>query len=152
MKKEYSLIAERLAEQIHVGQVDRAGVDYFKGHLSTVAANFEDDDIAKPVAYLHDSVEDQFLYGYHEVIELLIMRGVDNKVAIEIGLVVDAMSKREYESYDEYLVRVKQNPIAVRVKLKDIAHNMDLSRLKKVSNKDLKRVEKYRKAVEFLES
>ena len=56
------------------------------------------------------------------------------------------------ESYDKYLSRVKANPIARLVKIADLTHNMDLSRLPVVTEKDLARKEKYVKAKAFLEN
>ena len=39
---------------------------------------------------------------------------------------------------------MKQNPIALRVKIADMEHNSDISRIKNPTEKDLKRLEKYR--------
>ena len=50
----------------------------------------------------------------------------------------------------DYVARTKQNEIAKKVKIADLHHNMDLTRLKKVTEKDLERIEKYRKALSFL--
>ena len=52
--------------------------------------------------------------------------------------------------YMEYVARLKQNPIAKAVKLADLAHNSDLSRLETVDDRALRRVEKYRRAMELL--
>ena len=47
---------------------------------------------------------------------------------------------------------MKENPIARRVKLADLRHNSDLSRIKKVTERDLKRVEQYAAAIRLLEA
>ena len=52
--------------------------------------------------------------------------------------------------YLEYVERLKSNPIARSVKLADLTHNSDLSRLPAITEKDLERVEKYRKAMNLL--
>ncbi len=52
--------------------------------------------------------------------------------------------------YLEYVARLKDNPVAREVKLADLAHNSDLSRLDKVTAEDLRRVEKYQKAIALL--
>lgn len=51
----------------------------------------------------------------------------------------------------EYVAKLKSNPIAKAVKLADLRHNSDLSRLDSVSEKDLKRKEKYEAAIRLLE-
>jgi len=53
----YTAKAKRLAKFAHLGLVDEAGVDYFTGHLTKVAALVDGDD-AKTVAFLHDILED----------------------------------------------------------------------------------------------
>jgi hypothetical protein len=64
---------------------------------------------------------------------------------------VVALTRGPNESYMDFIRRAKQNPIARRVKLADIEHNCDLSRLRKITEEDLKRVEKYKKAKTILE-
>lgn len=50
--------AERLAIKAHAGQKDKAGKDYFEAHVAVVANGIIGDPIAKAVAFLHDTVED----------------------------------------------------------------------------------------------
>lgn len=144
-------ICRALSKYIHEGQTDRAGVDYFSGHLETVASCFSDDDIAKCVAYLHDSKEDHGVTNSNLCAHLEV-HGVTFMDSLIIVVAVDAISKLEGESYNDYLIRVKANEIARRVKLADLNHNMDLSRLKVIKQKDLDRLEKYKLAKIFLES
>lgn len=59
-------------------------------------------------------------------------------------LAVSVITKKAGEYYEEYLNRVKQNPIALRVKIADMEHNSDISRIKNPTEKDLKRLEKYK--------
>lgn len=54
--------------------------------------------------------------------------------------------------YLEYVAAIKPNPIARAVKLADLRHNSDLSRLDRVDGKALARAEKYRKAIALLEA
>ena len=63
---------------------------------------------------------------------------------------VDAITKRAGEAYECYLDRVKANPLALAVKLADLTHNMDLSRIATPTEKDFARIEKYRWAVDYL--
>lgn len=52
--------------------------------------------------------------------------------------------------YMDYVIEIKKNPIAKAVKLADLKHNSDLSRLDTVDEKAIKRVEKYKKAIVLL--
>ena len=130
MKQSQSEKAYEIAKKAHLGQVDKAGEDYIK-HPE------------KAVAYLHDVIEDTELtledlgeYGFSkEVIEA-----------------VDIITKKRGEDYQSYLNSVKKNKLARAVKLADLRHNSDLTRLTKVTEKDIKRKEKYQKAIDFLNS
>jgi (p)ppGpp synthase/HD superfamily hydrolase len=129
-----------LALCAHAGQFDKAGAPYIE-HPLVVAANFFDDDSRYIVSLLHDVVEDT-----NVTLEALIEYGFPD----EIVNAIDAITKRSDESYDEYLSRIKANTIARDVKMADVKHNSDLSRLKIVEAKDYTRVKKYNKALEFL--
>ena len=50
----------------------------------------------------------------------------------------------------KYIKRIRKNPLARAVKISDLKNNSDLSRLKEVTEKDLKRTEKYKKALDIL--
>ncbi|HPY44123.1 MAG TPA: GTP pyrophosphokinase, partial [Clostridia bacterium] len=64
---------------------------------------------------------------------------------------LDAITKRPGENYNDYLFRVKQNPLARAVKVLDITHNMDIRRIPNPTQKDRERVElKYGKALAYL--
>lgn len=139
--RELPLIAAEIAREYHAGAVDRAGVDYYEGHLCHVAAAVADDPIAVAVAYLHDVIEDRGVSA-HALIEMLCVRGVPADVAVRVVAAVVAMSKVPGVSYNEYLDAVAADPIAVRVKLADLRHNSDLSRLHVVSEEDVARVAK----------
>ena len=64
---------------------------------------------------------------------------------------LDAITKREGESYDQFIERVKDNPIALKVKLADLRDNMDILRLPVLTEKDLQRIAKYHEAYKYLE-
>jgi (p)ppGpp synthase/HD superfamily hydrolase len=132
-------IAKRIAEHAHIEQVDKAGQPYIS-HPEFVASNVVGDE-AKAVAWLHDVVEDTPL-----TFNDLRAEGLSEKV-IEA---VDALTKRETESYEAYLERVAANPLAKIVKLADLNHNMDTSRLKTIDDKTKVRLEKYKMAFMFL--
>lgn len=132
--------AHEIARKAHAGQVDKAGRDYIK-HPETVAS-FVSGNTAKAIAYLHDVLEDTALTA-------------EDLLAEDIPLiVVDAVSLLTHdknEPYFDYLARVKKNELARRVKLVDLRHNSDLSRLENPTAQDFARLEKYHQAQKFLE-
>jgi len=99
---------------------------------------------SKAVAALHDVIEDNPDWDT----ERLLMDGISQEV---VDAVV-AISKQPKEKYKKYLKRVKQNPLARAVKLSDLNHNKDLTRLCDVTQKDLGRSAKYERAMEFLKN
>ncbi len=137
-----SLLVNRaydIAKSAHLGQFDKAGVEYIK-HPETVAS-FVTTDEEKAVAYLHDVIEDT----------RLTLSDIENKgFSKEILVAIDVLTKKKGQSYQSYLETVKKNELARVVKLADLKHNSDLSRLKTVTTKDLSRKEKYQAAIKFL--
>ena len=133
--------AHEIAKMAHFGQVDRAGIEYIK-HPETVAS-FVKTDEEKAVAYLHDVIEDTSL-----TLLDLEMFGFSKNI-IEA---VDILTKKKGQDYQSYLNLVKTNDLARVVKLADLRHNSDLTRLTKVTEKDIERKEKYQKAINFLNS
>lgn len=134
--------AELFARSIHANQVDKAGEPYIR-HLQAVVNNLvEPTEDMVAVAWLHDSVEDTET-TFDDLIHYF---------GSSVAQAVDAITKRKGEMYADYLNRVKANPIARLVKIADLSHNMDLSRLLKITEKDLERKAKYIKAKEFLEN
>lgn len=128
-----------IAKDAHKGQVDKAGVDYIQHPL--FVASLVEGELAKTVALLHDVVEDS-----DWTLEDLRKDGLPEEVVQAVGI----LTKKRNENYEEYILRVKQNPLARQVKLADLQHNSDLSRLSNVTDRDRKRVEKYQKAISFL--
>lgn len=97
------------------------------------------------VAVLHDVVEDCPIsfddlraLGYNET----------------VIAALDGVTKRpeEFDDYAAFVRRAAQNPIARRVKRADLRDNMDLSRIAEPTEKDLQRMEKYQRAVEYLDA
>jgi (p)ppGpp synthase/HD superfamily hydrolase len=126
-------IARQIAIKTHQGQLDKADQPYIT-HPEFVASQVTGDE-AKAVAWLHDVVEDTSV-----TFEDLRAAGLSE--AVIAG--VDAITKREGEDYETYLERVAANPLAKAVKLADLTHNMDTSRLKMITEKTRERLEKYR--------
>ncbi|HEU5582068.1 TPA: GTP pyrophosphokinase [Streptococcus pneumoniae] len=131
--------AHNIAKMAHFGQVDRAGVDYIK-HPEAVAS-FVVTDEEKAVAYLHDVIEDTSL-------TLLDLKKEGfSKNIIEA---VDILTKKKGQDYQSYLNLVKTNELARVVKLADLRHNSDLTRLPLITEKDLERNKKYIQAIHYL--
>ena len=141
MKQSQSEKAYEIAKKAHLGQVDKAGEDYIK-HPEKVAS-FVKTDEEKAVAYLHDVIEDT---------ELTLEDLCEYDFSKEVIEAVDIITKKRGEDYQSYLNSVKKNKLARAVKLADLRHNSDLTRLAKVTEKDIKRKEKYQKAIDFLNS
>ena len=128
-----------IAKDAHKGQVDKAGVEYIQHPL--FVASLVEGELAKTVALLHDVVEDS-----DWTLEDLRKEGLPEEVVQAVGI----LTKKRNENYEEYILRVKQNPLARQVKLADLKHNSDLSRLDNVTDRDRKRVAKYQKAIAYL--
>jgi (p)ppGpp synthase/HD superfamily hydrolase len=131
--------AYELANNLHRGQVDKSGQPYID-HLIEVA-NQVDSVEAVMVALLHDAMEDQ---GVTQ--RFLVNQGFPDAVIEAISL----LTKID-DDYMSYIQRIKQNDLARVVKIADMRHNSDLSRLKSVSEKDIARKEKYLKSIELLQ-
>lgn len=132
-------IALAISKKAHAGQVDKAGVDYIQ-HPLYVASQVETEQ-EKAVALLHDVIEDSNITSVD-----LLASGLPNEVVTAVQI----LTKKKGQSYQEYLEKVKTNDLARVVKLADLKHNSDLSRLKSVSDTDRERVEKYKKAIYYL--
>lgn len=132
-------LAQEIAKRAHKGQVDKAGAPYIL-HPETVASFVTKDD-EKIVAYLHDVIEDTPCQ----------LRDLENAgFSSEIIKAVDLLTRKTGQSYKQYLKLVKTNELARVVKLADLKHNSDLSRLTYVTENDIKRLKKYQDAIVFL--
>ena len=132
-------IALSIAKKAHAGQVDKAGIDYIQ-HPLYVASQVKTEQ-EKAVALLHDVFEDSDITAAD-----LLAYGLSN----EVVTAVQTLTKKKGQSYQDYLEKVKSNNLARVVKLADLKHNSDLSRLKTVSNTDYERVKKYKNAIRYL--
>ena len=137
---EMTVKAMRLAYRAHSGQVDKGGVPYIFHPIHVAEQMTNELDTA--AALLHDVVEDTPV-----TLEDLRKEGFP-EVLIEA---VAVMTRDLSVPYTEYIAQVKQNPIARRVKLADLRHNMDTSRLPEVDEEALMHVRRYTRAVEVLE-
>ena len=132
-------LAFSIARKAHEGQLDKAGVDYIE-HPIYVASQVDTEE-EKAVALLHDVIEDS-----HYTAEELLQAGLPETVVTA----VQVLTKKKEQDYQTYLETVKKNPLARVVKLADLKHNSDLSRLSSITEKDRERLKKYKKAIDFL--
>ena len=132
--------AMKLCFSAHRDQVDKSGLPYVfhPFHLAEQMG----DEYTTVVALLHDVVEDT-PYTLGDLEEM----GFPPQVLEAIGL----MTHDESVPYLDYVSRIKGNPIARTVKLADLRHNSDLTRLDTVDERALARVQKYAETIRLLE-
>ena len=132
--------AIEIATQAHQGQFDKSGKDYIGHPLRVMEMGRTEEE--KIAGVLHDVVEDS-----DWTFEALEAEGFSQEI-IEALKCVTKLS--ENENYDDFIERVKKNPLAVAVKINDLTDNMDIRRLPYLSDKDSKRLKKYLKAYKKL--
>lgn len=133
--------AYEIACLAHAGQVDKGGHDYIEHPLAV--SKMLDTEEEKIVGLLHDVLEDGDS-------ALFTLDGIREEFGNTVADALDALTHREGEDYFDYLARVAKNNLAVRVKLADLTHNSDLSRIEHPTEKDYARIEKYKKAKQYL--
>jgi hypothetical protein len=138
--------ASALAKELHKGQKDKAGVDYFEGHLSFVGnAGYGWKD--KIVGFLHDAAEDT-PHTVSEIIQILKEKSqgvLQDDDAEEMETALNLLNSSSASSRKEYIANIKNSALATRVKLNDLKHNMDISRLPNLTEKDIDRLKRYKK-------
>jgi (p)ppGpp synthase/HD superfamily hydrolase len=130
-----------LATNAHRGQKDRNDEPYIMHPIRVMSQLWGYDE--RMVAVLHDVIEDTEV----TLDDLRRQSYPDHIVAA-----VDAISKRKDidEPYSTYILRVKENPLAAKVKIADLRDNANLDRLPGVEAYDLKRLDRYNRALQFL--
>ena len=119
------------------GIYDKGGQPYVLHCLKVMYYAKTDDEELQCIALGHDLIEDTDTTAE----DLLHMEFTDRIVS---GIV--AMSKvKENFSHDVYMMQLRNNKDAARVKLADLRHNSDIRRLKDVGEKEIKRLAKYHK-------
>jgi (p)ppGpp synthase/HD superfamily hydrolase len=139
-------IAADLAKEYHKGQVDKQGVDYFEGHLTTVGNagyNWKE----KIVGFLHDAAEDT-PHTVDEIVQTLKEKSsgvLKDEDAQEICEALNLLNANTASTREEYIMRIKDSFIATKVKLNDLTHNMDISRISCPADRDIERIKRYRR-------
>ena len=132
--------AMKIAYNAHKEQTDKNGIPYIY-HPIHLAEQMDDENTIC-VALLHDVAEDTDI-----TLEELKSEGFHDEVIAALKL----LTHDDKVPYMEYVRAVKENPIATKVKLADLRHNSDLTRLDIVDEKAVKRAEKYKEAINILE-
>lgn len=132
--------ALKLCFEAHKDQLDKSGMPYVF-HPFHLAEQMETED-ATVAALLHDVAEDT-----HYTLADLEAMGFGETVLEALKL----LTHDEETDYMDYVRAIKDNPVAKAVKLADLRHNSDITRLDTVDEKALARREKYRKAIKLLE-
>lgn len=109
--------AMQIAYAAHHGQVDKAGMPYIFHPIHL--AESMDDEISCCVALLHDTVEDTGIT----------FADLENDFPTAVLEALKLLTHADGTDCFEYVRAIKANPVAVKVKLADIAHNSDQSRL-----------------------
>lgn len=131
--------AMKICFEAHKNQRDKNGIPYIFHPIHLAEQMTDEDTIC--VALLHDVVEDTSI-----TFEQLEIEGFSKDI-------VDALKLMTHDKsipYMDYVKEIKTNSIATAVKLADLKHNSDLTRLDVVDEKALKRAEKYKQAIELL--
>ena len=124
-----------IAAEAHQGTTDKGGAPYILHPLRLMHQMSTTDE--RIVALLHDVVEDS-----PWTLDALRAEGFSESVVAAI----DGLTRREGETYENFITRGATNPLARRVKLADIEDNMDLRRLGDIGEKDLERLKRYQRA------
>ena len=124
-----------IAAEAHQGALDKGGAPYILHPLRLMHQMTTVDE--QIVALLHDVVEDS-----PWTLDALCAEGFSE----EVVAAVDGLTRREGETYDDFIARGVTNPLARRVKRADIEDNMDLRRLGEIGEKDLERLQRYQRA------
>ena len=132
--------AIEIAVEAHKGQIDKGGSPYIL-HPLRVMGNV-DGESEKIVAVLHDVVEDS-----NWTFEALLAE----RFSIEVIEALKSVTKNsDNEDYDSFIQRAMQNRIGRKVKIADIRDNLDVTRISDITDTDVKRINKYKRALKFL--
>lgn len=130
-----------LASRVFDGKFDKGGKPYILHCLQVMYWVDQSDEELMQIAVLHDVVEDSDL-----TIDDLRQMGFSERVLTAL----ECLTHRKGEPYDAYIRRVAVNADAIKVKLADLRHNSDITRMKGLREKDIARLEKYHRSFSFL--
>lgn len=135
--------AIRIAAQVFEGVSDKQGKPYILHCLQVMNDCGSNDEDVLCAAVLHDVLED---FEEEWPVERLRFEGM----SMETLKLVSILTKSPDEDYSEYIANIGNFPDAIKIKLADLRHNSDITRLKDIRPKDIARMEKYHKAYKYL--
>ena len=124
-----------LAVKAHHGQKDKAGEPYILHPLRLMFR--QNSEAARIVAMLHDVVEDTAV-----TMEQLRDAGFSQEILDAVTL----LTHDPQYSYEEYVARLKTNPLARSVKLADLEDNMRMERVAELTEREWARLQRYHRA------
>lgn len=130
--------AMKIAFDAHNGQMDKSGIPYIY-HPIHLAEQMETEEECI-VELLHDTVEDTNVT----------FEQLEKEFSTAVIQALKLLTHDKSIKYMDYVKNLKDNPIARKVKLADLRHNSDPTRLEHLAEKDKKRNQKYREAIEIL--
>lgn len=135
---EKTMMAMKIAYSAHNGQFDKSGVPYIYHPIHVAEQMTSEDEVI--VALLHDTIEDTDVTADY-------LRQFFDEHIIEA---VELLTRDKNTDYFEYIRHLKSNHLARSVKLADLFHNSDETRLLGITDKDKARLEKYKTAIYLL--
>lgn len=129
-----------IAAEAHAGQTDKAGAPYILHPLRVMGRVSSNEE--RIVAVLHDVIEDTDWTP-----DRLRAEGFSETILEAL----DGVTHRPGESYEDFVRRAAVHPVARQVKRADILDNMDPSRIAEPTERDLRRMEKYARALAILD-
>ena len=132
--------AVEIALEAHKGATDKAGMPYARHVMRVMQVGRTHDE--KIVGVLHDLVEDT-----DWTFDKLLEEGFPTHIVDALRCVTKISDD---EPYEQFIERVKTNPLAVAVKINDLTDNMDIRRLVTITEADVQRLRKYLKAYQEL--
>jgi (p)ppGpp synthase/HD superfamily hydrolase len=133
-----------IAGNAFVGVYDKGGNPYILHCLEVMNHVKPMGEKAMVVAVLHDLLEDT-----NWTASDLIKSGIDEYT---VSLIEMMTHKKDEDYFDDYIKRVSMNKITRSVKMADLCHNSNITRMKGLREKDFKRLEKYHRAYAYLQS
>ena len=133
--------AIEIALEAHKGALDKGGNPYILHPLRLMLQMDSEEEMI--VAILHDVVEDSEKWSFDK----LHKEGFSKKI---INSLRSVTKENENEDYEKFIDRSVKDKIGRKVKIADISDNLDISRLKQVTDKDILRINKYKNALEKL--
>jgi len=127
-----------IAYNAHMNQFDKAGIPYIY-HPIHLAEQMET-EVECIVALLHDVVEDT----------KITFEQLEKEFPIDVITALRLLTHDKDIDYMEYIEEIKKDSIAKKVKIADIIHNMDVTRLNNVIEISIKKRKKYMKALDIL--